>query len=175
LLPFSPNVIMGFSAGGFGGGSNLVPYTFGQFGPRTDFDVMAVWTGQNLGFGNLARVRRSEAQMSQALADYDLAVNRVRREVAESQAGAKAASREIELARNSLAVAEEGFRLESERIQLGQGRPIEVLDSFNQLIESRLRLVGALTAYNAAQFRLFVAMGSTPAPGGEAPAAAPKP
>jgi outer membrane protein TolC len=173
--PFLPLLSVGFSAGGFGGGSNLVPYTFGQFGPRTDFDVMAVWTGQNLGFGNAARLRRADARMRQTVADYDLAANLVRREVAESQADAKAAAREIELARGAVAVAEEGFRLEGERIRLGQGRPIEVLDSFNQLIESRLRLVGALTAYNAAQFRLFVALGSTPAGGGAGPPPAPPP
>jgi outer membrane protein TolC len=160
--PLLPLLSVGFSAGGMGGGSNLVPYTFGHFGGRTDFDVMAVWTGQNLGFGNLARVRQTEAQLRQAVADYDLAVNRVRREVSEALAGVKAASREIELARQAAAVAEEGFRLERDRIQLGQGLPIEVLDSFRQSVNSRQRLVAALTAYNESQFRLFVALGSNP-------------
>src|SRR5204863_6888123 len=54
VLPFSPNVILGFSAGGFGGGSNLISSPpgfvggngqlqtgprFGNFDGRTDFDV----------------------------------------------------------------------------------------------------------------------------------------
>ncbi|HMB08746.1 MAG TPA: TolC family protein, partial [Isosphaeraceae bacterium] len=49
VLPFSPTILIGFSAGGFGGGSNLVRPVFGGFGGRTDFDTYAYWTIQNLG------------------------------------------------------------------------------------------------------------------------------
>ena len=42
VLPFSPTVIIGFSAGGFGGGSNLVRPVFGGFGGRSDFDAVAL-------------------------------------------------------------------------------------------------------------------------------------
>ena len=68
LLPFSPNVILGYSAGTFGGGSNLVAqpggYTvggatfqeprFGTFDGREDVDAVVFWTLRNLGVGNLA-------------------------------------------------------------------------------------------------------------------------
>lgn len=84
VLPFSPNVILGFSTGGFGGGSNLV-------------------------------------------------------------------------ARPEGFIAGNGQRFTAPRF-----------DSFNQLVESRLRLVAAVTAYNAAQFRLFVALGSNPTAGSAA-------
>ena len=54
---------LGFSGGAFGGGSNVTPPLVGNFAGRTDFDVRAYWTLQNLGFGNLAiqkaRRRRS--------------------------------------------------------------------------------------------------------------------
>jgi hypothetical protein len=61
------------------------------------------------------------------------------------------------------------FRLEAERIKLGQGRPIETLDSFRQLLQSRLELSRAIVAFDVAQFQLFVALGSNPetAPGME--------
>src|SRR4029453_8710360 len=36
VLPFSPTVLVGFSAGGFGGGSNLVRPVFGSMSGRTD-------------------------------------------------------------------------------------------------------------------------------------------
>src|SRR5262249_44016685 len=50
-LPFSPSYLIGFSAGGFGGGSNLVRPVFGGFGGRTDLDAVFFWTAQNLGVG----------------------------------------------------------------------------------------------------------------------------
>ena len=56
-LPFSPTILIGFSAGGFGGGSNLVRPIFGGFGGRSDFDTVAYWTIQNLGVGNAALIR----------------------------------------------------------------------------------------------------------------------
>ena len=62
-LPFSPSFYIGFSAGGFGGGSNLVRPLFGGFGGRTDFDVIAFWTLQNLGVGNVAMIRGANANL----------------------------------------------------------------------------------------------------------------
>jgi outer membrane protein TolC len=162
VRPWVPLVSAGYSGGAFGGGSNLAPSDFGLLRGRSNFDVAAVWTVGNLGVGNRARVRRADAEVGQAVAEYDLAVNQVRREVAESQAGARAAARQIETATAALAVAEEGFRLEAERIRQGQGRPIETLDSFRQLLDSRQELVRAVVAFDVAQFRLFAAVGSNP-------------
>ena len=56
-LPFSPTILIGFSAGGFGGGSNLVRPVFGGFGGRSDFDVIAYWSLRNLGVGNVAQIK----------------------------------------------------------------------------------------------------------------------
>ena len=41
VLPFSPTILLGFSSGGFGGGSDLVVPVFGNFGTRADFDAVA--------------------------------------------------------------------------------------------------------------------------------------
>jgi outer membrane protein TolC len=162
VRPWVPLLSAGYSYGGFGGGSNLVSSRFGPFSGRSDFDVFAVWNIQNLGFGNRAQVRRADAVVGEALATYDRTLNRVRREVIEALADARAAARQIDVSKSAVAAAEEGFRLESERIRLGQGRPIEALDSFEQLLTARRELVRAVTDYNVAQFRLFVAMGSNP-------------
>jgi outer membrane protein TolC len=160
--PWLPLIAIGYSDGVFGGGSTLVTSEFSPLTNRSDFDLLAVWNIQNLGFGNLARVRRASAVVGEAIADYDTALNQVRREVAEGQSAAETAQRQIDAAQPAVAAAQEGFRLETERIKLGQGRPIETLDSFRQLLESRLELARAIVAFDIGQFQLFVALGNNP-------------
>ena len=69
ILPFSPNYILGYSAGTFGGGSNLAaePPTnqprFDSFASRQDFDAVVYWSLHNLGVGNLALVRLSRSNL----------------------------------------------------------------------------------------------------------------
>jgi outer membrane protein TolC len=162
VRPWVPTVSAGYSYGWFGGGSNLVSPEFGPLKGRSDFDVYAVWTFDSLGFGNRARAAGADARVGQAVARLQTDVNRIRREVAEAQADAVAAGRQLEIVRPAVRVAEEGFELEKLRIREGQGRPIELLDSFGQLLDARLELLRAIAAYSTAQFRLFVAIGSDP-------------
>jgi outer membrane protein TolC len=173
VRPWVPLVSVGYSGGLFGGGSNLVDPSFGPLKGRSDFDAFAVWNVQNLGLGNVAQVRRTGAVVGQAVAAYDLAGNQVRREVVEALADARAAARQIETARTSLVIAEEGFGLEMRRVVQGGpgfGRPIEILDSFQQLLDARQELVRAVVGFDVAQFRLFVAVGSNPLAGASAAA-----
>jgi outer membrane protein TolC len=160
--PWLPLLSVGYSSGVFGGGSNQVADDFGPLKGRSDVDVMAVWNVQNLGFGNCARVRRAGAIVGQSLASYQIALNQVRQEVSEAHAAAKTAARQIQAAKVALTASEEGFLLESERIRLGQGRPIEVLDSFRQLLDAQQEWLRAVVAFDIAQFQLFVALGSSP-------------
>ncbi|WP_171471428.1 TolC family protein [Frigoriglobus tundricola] len=162
VRPLLPLVSVGYSGGLFGGGGSQTTSSFGPLKQRSDFDTFAVWNFQGLGFGNRSQVRRADAVMSESIARFDVTVNQIRREVTEAQADARAAYRQLGLARVALGNAEEGYKLESERIKQGQGRPIEVLDSLQQLIDARRELVRAVIAYDTAQFRLFVAVGSTP-------------
>ena len=160
--PWLPLVAVGYSAGLFGGGSNLVSTNFSSLQDRADFSVLAAWNIQNLGMGNRADVSRARAVVGQANAEYQTSVNMVRKEVAEAQAAAKTAARQVEVAKTAVSIAEEGFRLDADRIKLGQGRPIEALDSFRQLLSARLEILRAIIAFDVAQFRLWVALGSTP-------------
>jgi len=162
VRPLLPLLSVGYSGGLFGGGGSQVAQSFGPLKQRSDFDTVAVWNFQGLGFGNRAQVRRADAVMGESIARFDVAVNQIRREVTEAQADARAAYRQVGLTRVALSNAEEGYKLETERIKQGQGRPIEVLDSLQQLIDARLELVQAVITYDTAQFRLFVATGSTP-------------
>jgi outer membrane protein TolC len=160
--PWLPTVWLGYSSGGFGGGSNIVPPTLGHFGSRSDFDVRLFWTFTNLGVGNLSFQQRRQAQLNEAEARRVAMINRVRQEVTSARADALAARAEIEIARSELASAEDGFREDLDRSRQNLGRPIEVLNSLNLLGGARVNLIRALLRYDEAQFRLFVALGSPP-------------
>ncbi len=86
VLPFSPTILIGYSSGGFGGGSNLVRPVFGGFGGRSDFDVMAYWTLQNLGVGNASMINLAKARLGVARYQEIAVLDQVRAEVAEAYA-----------------------------------------------------------------------------------------
>lgn len=160
--PFLPTLSVGFSGGGFGAGSNKVDPYFSSIQGRTDLDVIAYWTFQNMGLGNRARTRTAAALRGQAIAALDADINRVRDEVGAAKARAEQAARQVEIAHRELAIAEEGAQLELTRIKQAVGLPLTVLDSFRQLAEARQELVRALVEFNVSQFRLFVALGLSP-------------
>jgi len=179
IRPFLPTVSVGVSTAAFGGQSNLVSPSFSPLASRTDIDAMAVWNHQNLGFGNRARVREANAVVGQALAEYDSTKNRIRREVLDALADAQAAARQLELAQSAVHNSIEGFQLDLLRIKGGAGkgrnapRPIDLLDSFKGILEARQELVAAVTGFDTAQFRLFVAIGSNPLNGPDVTRAVP--
>jgi outer membrane protein TolC len=179
VRPLLPIISVGVSSGGFGGESNLVPGSSTSLVGRTDIDAMAVWNIQNLGFGNRARVREANAVVGQSLAEYELIKNRIRREVVDALAEAREAARQLEYARTAAIASKEGFDLDLIRIKGGQAvgqnaaRPIELLDSFNDLLNARQELVSAITRFDIAQFRLFVAVGSNPLSGPDVSKAVP--
>ncbi|HKB40901.1 MAG TPA: TolC family protein, partial [Gemmataceae bacterium] len=99
LLPFSPNLILGFSAGTFGGGSNLVSNglpqangtllqqpRFDSFDARQDVDATVFWSLRNLGLGNLALARAARSETRITNFEFLEVLNRVRAEVATAYA-----------------------------------------------------------------------------------------
>lgn len=173
VLPFSPNVIMGYSTGTFGGGSNLVSRPggfngvqesrFDQFAPREDVDVIAYWTLQNAGLGNWALIRGAQARLSAENYRWLIELNRVRSEVAIAYARTHARFAEIGISAQAKRSSQEGFVEDLTRIRGGGGLPIEVLDSLRLLGDSRYDLLDSISAYNRAQFELYVALGQPPA------------
>lgn len=189
-LPFSPNFLIGFSAGSFGGGSNLVNPTFGSFASRSDFDVVAFWTLQNLGLGNVALVRTARARADVSRFQELEVLDRVRDEVASAYARSHARYAQIGELEAAVRSGREGFRLDLERIRQAvpaetssSVRPIEVLDSLRLLAESMTDYLDAIVDYNQAEFALYVALGQppadalahpvAPAPGGPPPTSEP--
>ena len=114
--PFLPSMFLGFSGGAFGGGSNLVPVSMGNFGGRTDFDVGAFWTLEDLGLGNLVQQKRQRAEVGAATGRQARAISMVREQVASALGEARAQREQIEVAREGLATAMDGFRRDLERV-----------------------------------------------------------
>ncbi len=161
--PLLPVVSVGFSGGVFGGGGNFNPgqQFFQTLGGRTDFDVMAVWSLQNLGFGNSALQKRSRAERDQVIAARGRMSNRVAREVGDAYAKAESRKRQVSIAQQRLQSAIAGAQEELERTRGGESLPIEALNSVRLLGEAGVALVEAIGGYDLAQFELFVASGQT--------------
>jgi outer membrane protein TolC len=160
--PFLPLLWVGYSAGEFGGGSNLADTRFGHFNSRTDFDAYAVWSLQNMGLGNLALQRKMRAELGTAEAERVRAIDLVRRQVADAFARSAARRLEVDSARREVDRADRAFREDLLRTRNLQGYPIETLRSLRLLVTARQALIIALVGYDQAQFQLFVALGQPP-------------
>jgi outer membrane protein TolC len=163
IRPFLPTVLIGFSAGEFGGGSNQVGYRMNQFNSRTDLDVAAVWRLQNLGVGNRAIENNVRAQVGIAEAHRVQAIDRVRREVTEAFSRARTSRHQIDITKRRVETAQQAYRQDLLRTKDQLGRLVEVLSSFNLLVTARQELVQAMVGYSQSQFELYVALGETPA------------
>lgn len=164
-LPFSPTIYIGYSAGGFGGGSNLVRPIFGGFGGRTDFDAAAFWTIQNLGVGNLALIRAANANLQVRRFEQIEMLNMVRAHVAEAYARTHARYAQIETNESAIRSGLLSFTQDLTRIRYRSRDvlPIELLDSFRLMADARIDYIDAIVNYNRAQFELYVALGQPPA------------
>jgi outer membrane protein TolC len=175
MLPFSPTVFLGFSAGGFGGGSDVaaqpvtsLPFGCGQarfttLDDREDLDVMAFWTLQNLGVGNKAQIDAARSRLSSADLETLVTLDRVRAEVAGAYARTHARFAQIRTSELAIKAGTQAFTEDLERSKGGEGLPLEVLDSLRLLARAREEYLKTILDYNKAQFQLYVALGKPPA------------
>jgi outer membrane protein TolC len=178
VLPFSPNVILGFSTGGFGGGSNLISQPpgfinatgqqvtgsrFGDFGGRTDIDVAIYWTFKNLGVGNWASIKIADSRAKQSQFRELETLNLVRGEVAEAHARVASRYLQIESAEKAVREGQDAFAEDLTRVKGGRGIPLELIDSLRILCRARYEYLDSIIGYNRAQFQLWVALGRPPA------------
>ncbi len=172
IMPFSPTVLLGFSAGGEGGGSNLVRPIFGGFAGREDIDAVVYWTIQNLGLGNVAMIRGADARLRINQFEQVELLNMVRAEVAEAYARSHARYAQIGTYEDAVRSGYLSFHQDLDRTRLGVGAmgvgprdvlPIELLNSFELLADARLDYIDAIIDYNEAQFSMYVALGQPPA------------
>jgi outer membrane protein TolC len=162
MRPLLPTIGVGFSGGTFGGGSQLVTPTFGNFSGRSDFDALAFWTLQNLGSGNAALRGQTRAIVDQSTSRRARSANRIRDEVASAHADVRTQLVAINVSQRRLATAEPGFLNELRRTRAKLGLPIEVLNMVDLLVDARDSLVRSVVEYDKAQFRLYVALGQPP-------------
>lgn len=177
-LPFSPNVILGFSTGGFGGGSNLVASPegfvtgdgtrvtaprFSNLEKRNDFDAVIFWTFRNLGVGNLAMIRGADSRSRQSQLREIETLNLVRAQVAESHGWVSARYLQIDAGEKAVKSSQEAYTRDLSRIRGGQGLPLELVDSLRLLGRSRYDYLDSIIDYNRAQIQLWVSLGRPPA------------
>jgi outer membrane protein TolC len=163
VLPFSPTVLVGYSSGGFGGGSNLVRPVFGGFGGRSDFDVMAYWTLQNLGVGNASLINLARARLGVTRYQEIAVLDQIRAEVAEAYAKTHARFARIGTSERAVQSGTRGFREDLIRIENSVVPAIETVDSLRLLARARYAYLDSIVDYDRAQFELFVALGQPPA------------
>jgi outer membrane protein TolC len=176
LLPFSPNVILGYSAGDFGGGSNLVQQgivqpngtvlqqsRFGNYGGRQDFDAVLYWSLRNLGIGNVGLIRLAQSSLRQDELRNLEVLDRIRAEVATAHAKTHVRFAQIETSERAVKRATAAFQEDIVRTKNIEWLPIELLDSLRLLARSRNAYLNAIIEYNRAHFELYVALGQPPA------------
>lgn len=154
--PLIPSVLLGMSYGGLGGGlgNNLI-----NFNSRFDADAIAYWEIRQLGYGEHAAKHEASSRIQQTRQREIAMLDRVAREVVEAQAQVSARAKQIATTQTAVTAAEESFRDNWERIQNGQGLPIEVLQSLQALALARKEYVRVLADYNTAQFTLHRSLG----------------
>lgn len=154
--PWLPSVLLGASYGGFAAG---LGGEITNGGPRFDFDGVAWWEVRNLGFGERAARDNARAQIQQARMREVETLDLVAREVVEAHTQVVARKKQIAVAQEGIASAQQSYDRNLNRIRNAQGLPIEVLQAIQALDASRREYLRAIVDYNTAQFRLQRALG----------------
>jgi outer membrane protein TolC len=157
--PFIPNLQVGLSAGGFGGGPNSF---FGNVGGRTDFDALVVWELKGLGFGNRALQRERASQQVQAALTAEQIRDTVAAEIVRAYYQVRLRQQQIEEARAQVEATAEALPLNFQGILGGRLRAIEAQQAIQALAAARDQYIATVIDYNRAQFQLLRALGRPP-------------
>ncbi|HLJ95175.1 MAG TPA: TolC family protein [Gemmataceae bacterium] len=138
-----------------------------HFSPRTDLDVSLFWRLQNLGFGNVAEKREQEALHRQAILRQLQVHDRIVTQVVQTQEQVQSWRERLTIIRTALFDADgapagpvfRSLRLSFERIQGGEGRPLEALDSIRSLSDTLEAYGQAITDYERSRFQFLIALG----------------
>lgn len=175
LLPFSPQIMFGYSNGMFGGGSDLIagPTSVSGAAPdqarfstlygRSDLDVVAFWSLRNLGIGNKAIINLAQAHFQEADLELLNMLNQIRQEVVDAQVRTHTGFAQIQLRERSLRAGIEAHRQDLIRTRSNEGHPIETLDSLRLLRQARRDYIETIVRYNRAHAELYTALGNPPA------------
>ncbi len=154
---FLPKVEIGFSYGGFGGGTGSgSPYD----DTRSDLYGMVYWQFDSLGLRNRNKIQQHRALMAEARAREDQAMVDISTEVRMDHAALASAERQLDLTKRAVARARSSYELNRKRIFEKQGLPLEALQSIKALAEAEALHLAVATRFNLAQLRLQIATGS---------------
>ncbi|QDT12513.1 TolC family protein [Stieleria marina] len=154
--PFVPSVLLGYSGGGFGGGlGNRTNDVDGRY----DFDAVVTWEIRNLGLGERAARRRTTARLQQARFETLNVMDQIAREISESSSQIPFRRQQMQITQQAITLAQASYERNLERINDGEGLPLEVLQSATALEQAQRAYLDAIMSYNQAQFRLQWALG----------------
>ena len=155
--PWLPNLSLGYGGGGFGGGRDD---RFDSFAGRSDIDAIAVWELRNLGLGNRALKRQARSRHRQAHLASEQWRDRIGAEVSASYRLLERRLLRMSVAERNIAEATESLKLNLDRIQGGEGLPLEVVQAIQSLAGAREAYIQAVFDQNRAQFALVRAIGN---------------
>lgn len=154
--PLIPSVLLGTSYGGMAGGLGS---KLQNGGDRLDADAVAYWELRQLGFGEQAARREARSRIVQTRTKQIALMDQIAREIVESHAQAQSRWLQIQTAQEAVSAARDSFDRNWDRIETGQGLPIEALQSLQALNNAQREYTRAVGDYNAAQFTLHRSLG----------------
>lgn len=154
--PLVPSLLLGFSAGEFGGG---VGSTLDSIDGRYDLDAVMTWEVRNLGFGERAARRSAESRVQQAMFEKLQRMDDVAREVSDAFTQIHFRRERMLVTQRAIETAQNSYSRNLDRIRDGQGLPLEVLQSVQALEDAQRAYAESVAAFNTAQFQLQWALG----------------
>ena len=148
---FRPNIYVRGATGGVEGNNVLTGW---QNGVGLHLEV-PFYTGGRLS----GDVHAAEAEVSAAVADAQVIMDRVSLEITQAFQAEVAAGQRLELSRTAVVEAQENLRLVRVKYRNGNATPTEIVDAETTLTRSQQRLKTALYTYFATLARLDYAMG----------------
>jgi outer membrane protein TolC len=170
IRPLIPSVVLsgqgpgGSTVGVFGGGNTAMS----NYAGRSDFSVQAVWTFENLGLTNIAKVRQRQSDQRIAILQMFKVQDQVAAEIAQAYASAWSAQGRLRTAEEGLKDALESLDKNFEGMKQTRVagnlvimliRPQEVNAAVIALANAYGDYYGAVADFNRAQFLLFRALG----------------
>lgn len=157
--PLLPNLHVGGSGGGFGGGQGSdLPKIDG----RADLDVIVAWQLKNLGVGVNADRRQKSSLLRQARLSLAQARDIVAADVTQAYHEIVGTQQQVENAQANLGNASDAMSKTIERIRGLEGNPLELIQSLDAMKQAREDYLNAVTNFNVAQLKMLLATGSGP-------------
>ena len=104
--------------------------------------------------------KKLDAQLQIQQFETELFKNKINEEIAAAKWMMEATTEQMTIAQEGSELAQEAYRQSIERQKLGTARPYEILQAQEMYMQSQLDYLQAVSAYNKAQYRMYVALGN---------------